>query len=221
MNINGMTVCVDYAEYLAHTVERWKRTLRTLIVVTSPVDSATKQVCDDHGISYVETDAFYRNGAHFNKGLAMEEALQYMNWQDWILFFDADILPDPNWKQHIGQADPSRLNGARRLQYNPGKDDTPINDGGRVGWGYFQLFHSTDPHVQRTPLMDCTWKHAGGYDNSFRGLWPNEAKELPVHLLHLGENGNWFGVGQKDRYHEMQHKRSQQGGRVLPEERFI
>lgn len=220
MKINGLAVCVDYSNYLHKSIYRWKNTLDTLLVVTSNQDTATQQLCESYEIPYCCTDAFYLNGAKFNKGLAMEEARQIMPWKDWILFFDADIIPDINWKSQIGQADPTRLNGAARYDQKPDGSITMIDDGGRVGWGYFQLFHSQDSHVQRRPLMDGSWKHAGGYDNSFVSLWPEPAKRLPTTLIHMGPNGNWFGVGRQQEYHEMQERRRRNGGHVQPEERF-
>lgn len=217
MKINALTVCVDYSDFLHRSISRWCQGLESLLVVTSPADKATQDLCEMLDIPTHVTDAFYRDGASFNKGRAMEEARLTMPWEDWILFFDADILPELKWYRGVQGADHARLNGAKRL-YGDRVTPTPIPDD-RLGYGYFQLFHSLNPVVDRTPLLDGSWRHAGGYDSAFLDLWPRPAKEMPIKLHHMGEGSNWFGRGNQGEYNKLVSERVKFGG-ILPSERL-
>lgn len=204
--------------------------LSSLTIVTSLDDKDTQVLCWDTYLQYCstntpvgsfETDAFTRDGAIFNKGLAMEEARTHMPWEDWILFFDADILPpcggSYSWPEAIPYYPDSLqmgyLYGAWR--YNP--DGSRVDDD-RPGYGYFQLFHAKDPKVQHTPLLSTHYRHGGNYDSdfllSFRGL----TKTLDLHLVHIGPKGQWFGVGKEAEMAEM--LRNRRGRGIQPSERL-
>jgi hypothetical protein len=223
MNIEAITVCVDYVDLLKFSIGKWLRELDRLVVVTSPRDEATIQFCrkckSDKLICHT-TDLFYANGASFNKGAAMEEALSLLDGDDWILFFDSDIqLVNPNLRSVIAEhAQMGALHGAPRFQvHNVGgfrrgeaPEMTSIPDLEIAG--YFQLFHASDPRVcdstgkLRRPLLSTHWKHAGNYDSDFQHLWDEASKRrIPFPLLHLGEfNQNWFGLADPHRQEKIQ-----------------
>lgn len=177
MRIHGLTVCVDYAEFLAHAIERWMSGLASLTVVTTAKDQATIAIANAYGANVFETDEFYADGAVFNKGRAMESARV---WSEdmvrhrepgWRLFFDSDVVPPVDWASRLGSLEPGSLYGCLRYDAEP----TAMDDVGQPkcahdvpGVGYFQLFHGQDPIVQVTPLLDTHWAHAGNYDNRFR-----------------------------------------------------
>lgn len=226
MIIHGLTVCVDFADHLSLSLGRWKDGLAGLTVVTTWSDLATRDLCLRAGVQVIRTDAFYRNGAAFNKGLAMEEARQEMPWSDWILFFDADIVPALDWRSRltydldgvnpsISLLHPGYLYGTRRYEAPaPHWIDDPscnfVNDD-RVGYGYFQLFHALHPFCRRTPLLDTHWRHAGNYDSNFLLSWKDQVREVQVPLWHLGERGNWYGRFNHREFVEMERKRSGMG----------
>lgn len=217
MNIHGLTVCVNYADLLALSIERWAGSLASLTIVSDTRDSATKELAEQHGCRLVQTDVFYSHGATFNKGAAMEFARQQMPWQDWILFFDADIVPEPDWLSIATRATPGCLWSACRFDAptpaDIDRDDLkPIKTDG-IGVGYFQLFHSADSKVQDSPLLETCWKHAGVYDCNFMHRWAgNERKLLPLRLVHVGERDNWWGRGNKSAFEAMQSERKRLGG---------
>jgi hypothetical protein len=225
MIIHGLTVCVEYAEFLAVGLFRWLDSLESLTIVTAPHDEETRALARvDPRIAIVVTDLFYRDGAAFNKGRAMEAARQGMPWTDWILLFDADVVPPADWGRQVAAAhpDPQALHGAYRFD----GDRHDLDDRGQPscahdvpGVGYFQLFHSADPHVQTAPgesLIDTQWRHAGNYDNRLMDRWRSagiRVRALPFRLAHIGERENWFGRGTREAFLAMQAERRRRGGR--------
>lgn len=226
--IHALTVCVDYSQYLIYSLPRWMLGCASVTVVTTYEDEDTLDLCtrarESYGQHYgrpynllcLHTYAFTQDGASFNKGAAMEEARLMMPWQDWILFFDADVVPEIGWQNNLGELQLGYLYGCKRRQItNPWETDDlshPIIPDDRVGYGYFQLFHSADPKVQRTPLLETHWRHAGNADSNFLLSFRSMVKELPINLWHLGaKHENWFGVGKEEEFREMQKRRGGQG----------
>ena len=201
--VNGITVCVDYDDLLAITLPKNALFLRRVLVVTHPRDERTKAVVRSVPNAQVyETDAFYRHGAKFNKGLAMEEGFDVLGRSGWMLIFDADTLfPDCTWfPPHM---DPTYLYTANRIhvrnvqRFDPRtawRDAIRIPDSIEAA-GYFQLFHADDPHIMKRPWYDMTFAHAGGADGYFQSRWPRAAiARMPFDVLHLGpRDANWFG----------------------------
>lgn len=211
MKIKGVTVCVDFADLLAVSLDRWDTGLDDILVVTAPADKATRALCRDYRVPCYCTDVFYANGAAFNKGAALSEAVLrtgFRNPSDWALLFDADIVPPVNWRAVVEAANPQpgRLYGAWRWE-NPEDTKLPSVDWrkGRLipqSWviGYFALFHLADPRVPADPMFECHWTHAGNYDTSFSWLWPRGPaglqEFLPLRTVHLGrQRENWLGRG--------------------------
>jgi hypothetical protein len=215
MNIHGLTVCVDYADFLQLGIGRWLDGLESLTIVTTPEDLATHQLADVsqlHGteVRVHETHVFYANGAAFNKGGAMEEARRRtVPPYGWLLLFDADVVPPKGWRETVAEhAEWGCFHGARRvdaLTKERFQGDAP-------GMGYFQLFHTGDAPAQRRPLI-TSWVHAGNYDNELRDQWaPAQRRVLPLTLEHHGPRDNWFGRGQAAAFEAMQAERRARGG---------
>ncbi len=164
MRLSYITVCVDYLDMLrvAHHHNLSAAAFDDYIVVTSPHDHATVNWTQGHKeVTPVYTDAFYRNGAKFNKGLALAEglnALKSICEPEWVAVMDADTFVPPDWRAKIAgvgsaapevQLDKEYLYGARRVllptfaEYERlWKDDieTFASPEG-YGFGWLQLFH--------------------------------------------------------------------------------
>lgn len=201
MNLRGIVVCVSYDDLASITFARNVRHFTELIVVTSPHDAKTQELCRkfDNVVPFV-TDAFYRNGAKFNKGLAIELASIEHCRDGWNLIHDADIILPPDFR--VPSLNVGTLYGARRrLLIEPKHfDDSlrwqelPLSNDVELA-GYFQLFHASDPHIAARPWYDVTYTHAGGGDAYFQNRWSNAEKQwLTQEVLHLGpRDSNWFG----------------------------
>lgn len=239
----GMTVCVTYSDLLSRSIQRWASGLDRLVVVTSTADTATQALAGRAGVELYTTDVFYANGAKFNKGAAILEASREAGFRvdgDWLLLFDADIVPSVNWRAELDALAPvpGNLYGAKRWQL---AEDQPIPAGDArpgppmpQGWviGFFSLFHATDPLAfpADRPWIDPWWPHAGSYDTHFSNRWtrrtpwdrpwiPGEPTTghqivLPLTTYHLGEERtHWHGRGNVADMKAMLEARKRHGGR--------
>jgi hypothetical protein len=191
MHIDGITTCVGpiYAAHLARSLPVWLDTLDSLTVAVAPEEQVGDRI---HRLSaglrgasvlVMHTDAFLKHGAHFNKGAALNSAYAQASPQDWVLSLDCDVVPPPNWRDHLEGIQPGTLYGCKRsdkLATQP--------------WGYFQLWHTSD--AQAGPFEEC-YAHAGRYDAAFMQRWPtHRRKVLPFTVEHLGTPAkHWHGPG--------------------------
>lgn len=207
MRLHGLVPSVDCADLLDRGIARWRQGLDRLIVVTTPQDERTIAVARAAGAELYTTTVFHEHSAAFNKGAGLSAAAIAMDWAkdaDWLVSFDADIVPPEDWRQQVEAAQPipGRLYGSRRWQIpEHGPLEIPEDaDPMPQGWviGFFMLFHASDPHLQ-SPPFDICWPHAGNYDTEFSRRWPTSLKShLPLRLMHLGaERRNWCGRGRQ------------------------
>lgn len=197
----GITVSVDFADLLSITLRANVHHLAECLVVTAPHDRETQELCAAiPGVRTFVTDEFYRHGAFFNKGAALEAAFSAYGREGWLLVFDADILfPDA---MQIDWLNPTCIYGPHRRIV-----DDPLNWDPAAPWdrfrryqegprilGYFQMFNAAAIRDIR-PWYPTTYTHACGSDADFQSLWPpNRRAKLPFDVLHLGPtNANWFG----------------------------
>jgi len=207
MNLRGIVVCVDYSDLLRKSLRRWHVGLDRLIVVTSTRDVKTHQLCESLNIETHRTDVFYANGASFNKGAAMSEAIFAKGLRDnadWLMTFDADIVPPEDWRAQLlkNPINCGKIYGAYRHMAPEDTEDFSISGRPRMpqGWviGFFMLFHSKDPCLPPAdhPLFDIHWPHAGNYDTIFCRRWPKQNQIILTapRMIHLGEERrNWTG----------------------------
>lgn len=185
--ISGITVCVDYADVLERTLPIWSNGLDDVLVVTMPRDQVTRALCTRMNIAVHATDTFRRHGAWFNKAGALDEALATMAAVDWLLFFDADILPPRDWQEQLENTElqSGYLYGATRLC-----DCGCLRalDPPGVMPGCFHLFCNSDPRVHARPLLGH-WSNASGYDTIFARRWTGRWRKVPFAVTHLGNIG--------------------------------
>lgn len=208
----GITVCVEYSDLLAVTLERNREHFDRVLVVTTYEDTETHRVVQTMpNCEWFTTEAFYRNGAAFNKGLAIEEALEairgfgWLRQSGWLCSFDADILmprrmPLPLLRKNTLYAPWRRiLPDPTRWRDYENEATWPSLERYEETWefaGAFLLFNVNAPHLRgKWPWFGVNWKHAGGYDSDFYYSWPAAKRfRMDFDVLHLGEHGrNWFG----------------------------
>ena len=95
MKIEAVTVCVNYSDFLAHTLPHNKNHFNKIVIVTDTKDIDTKKVCDFYNVMCVQTDVFYENGNKINKGKGINEGLKHLDMDGWVVHLDADIYLPP------------------------------------------------------------------------------------------------------------------------------
>lgn len=215
MNLSAVTVCVDYSDLFAKSIERWRDGTDKLLVVTSSADVKTQVLCERAGVSTFVTDVFYERGAAFNKYAALSLAYRHLNPSDWALVFDSDIIPNHDWRERLEASalQFGNLYGAYRYQCDEDDPNPTLDLSKRMpqGWviGFFTLFHSKDPNVT-DPLFDLCWSHAGNGDTTFTRRWPRRRQVILRNLpmIHLGEERqNWCGRYRKDELRDILSRR--------------
>lgn len=212
--LEAVIVCVDYSDCLDFCIRYNRNNFDNIVIVTSPKDIATQDLVRAFGINPVITNAFYEDGAIFNKGKAINEGYKHLQYHDWVLNLDADIIlpnnlrknffnshPNVNhffWMKRMDLSDPKDIETVL-LQRNYKKLKVMADDG---GLGYFQLFNTKSIHFQNTlaatnlrPYPEDS-KDASQSDIQFRDKWPlRHIKEIAnTGCLHLGESmKNWQG----------------------------
>lgn len=205
--MNSIVVCVEFDDFLAVTLLRNVRHFERTLVVTSPGDGPTKAlVLATPKCELFETDAFFRGGAAFNKGAAMEEGFDVLGRNGWVCIWDADVM----MPESIEFAKDCRCLyvPVRRILPDP-KDFSDCLEWSNLSSptranefvGYFQLFHASSVSP---PWYTSDWTHAGGCDSDFQLKFPSDRlRRPPFEVLHLGLEGvanseqrigiNWCG----------------------------
>jgi hypothetical protein len=205
MRVDAITTCAgpQYAAYLARTLPVWLDTLDSLTVATTAICNEDwvfdltvgiagrwcqrpNHPCNariNRNLTIIGTDAFTKHDAHFNKGAALNDAYTEAKPKDWVLSIDCDVLPPPNWREHLADIKPGYFYGCHRSDKHAMQPS-----------GYFQLWHVSD--AQAGPFPEC-YGHAGRYDTAFTERWPvDKRRMLPLILQHLGEPAtHWHGPG--------------------------
>jgi len=106
MKISALTTCVGpkYAAMLHKSLPIWLETCDEVIVVTDLDTKINWKVAIDFfqgakGCTTLipsRTDIFTAHGASFNKGAALSHGFAKIKDPEWVLNFDADILPPPD-----------------------------------------------------------------------------------------------------------------------------
>jgi hypothetical protein len=117
MYLEAVVVCVNYSDFLAHTLPANRAMFDNMVVVTDTKDKDTFAVCNKYNVRCVQTDAFYADGAGFNKASGINEGLKALNQTDWVVHLDADILLPPLTRHILEKTplDPTKIYGIDRL----------------------------------------------------------------------------------------------------------
>lgn len=105
MRIEAITVSIGCGDILAHTVRENQHLLDDLVVVTSPDDDETREVCRRYSVRHVLTDDHLRGGP-FNKARLIQRGFDQIGSKDWVLHLDADIVLPRRFRDFVEWAHP-------------------------------------------------------------------------------------------------------------------
>lgn len=196
-----ITVCVNFADKLQHTLEFNTQYVKKIYVVTDPKDKETIELCK----GFKNTEVLYcadahKNGAKFNKSGLIKSAqvkITPNHREDWIMIIDADtILPANFWTESIYLHPEFTENTIYLMKRKIYQSNEDLNSDKfseiQNGCGFFQLYYN------KTKMYSDYSQSAAECDVLFQQLFRNQ-KELKGFCIHLGQNGmDWNGrVSQK------------------------
>lgn len=213
MRIDAVIICVNYADYLRHTLPLNKSLFDKTVIVTSTTDKETQKVCQFYNVEYICTDVFYDKGAKFNKGKGINAGLKHLNPKDWIVNIDADIALPSKTRSVLEQIDLDIqfLYGIDRqmvpnIEYWDRFLDNPLqqheysyihtgpfqigtrlmkmDQGGYIPLGFFQLFNKqADAIKSDKPIYPEEWNTAASSDLYFSYRWPRKHRHLLPEII--------------------------------------
>lgn len=132
VKIEAVTVCVNYGDFLAVTAE-WNRHLfDQWVVVTTPDDELTREVCRKYRIEALVTEEGREPGGGLNKGYLVERGLQMLSAEGWRWHLDADVVLPRHARLMLTQAhlDPAVIYGVDRVMVRSWADWVRLRDSG-------------------------------------------------------------------------------------------
>jgi len=146
MYLEAITICVNYSDFLSHTLPYNKDHFDNLIVITDMQDDETKELCKIYDVKCFQTNIFYENGCTFNKGAAINYGLSQLEKKDWIIHLDADIYLPPLTRSILENIplESHKLYGVDRLMCSSYED-----------WIKIPITHKKLNHLLNLVFMIC------------------------------------------------------------------
>lgn len=201
--VTAVTVCVEFGDILGMTIPLNRHHFERVLVVTHPEDEETIETAKLHQCQVLLTEIFYARGAKFNKWAALQQGIDFLNHDGWMLIMDSDIV--------IPRQPERQLTPEKDCLYTPRRKDCQILRNGvpkEQHWkrykyvrhneefaGYFQLFHTGAPQLIQKPWFERHWSWAGTGDTIFQQRFHHTKQIRPAFdVLHLGlPHQNWAG----------------------------
>jgi hypothetical protein len=192
-----MTICIDYADYLAQTLPQNRRLFSTYYIITERTDAATCELARAYDCVLLFTSKKHEKGAKFNKSGMMFDAQHFIHKRHgfaWIAHVDADIyLPADLWKHlRVDALNKNGIYGITRHVYTTHDDYVHDRiasvDKGEMGViGYFQLYWLKNKFY---PPWSANCSHCDlVFQNGFR-----IRETFHIVCFHFGEKRmNWNG----------------------------
>lgn len=196
-SLSVIIVAVNYNDFLLTTLTRNIKIFDDITVITSTGDKMCQMICEKFGVNLIVSDIMYDSGAKFNKGKAINLAIQSIKDPGYILLIDADIIVKE--KIDTENLDPETLYTSDRWMCESYEDllrterefnglKKYIKNESDRGLGFFQLFH-TSKSISYPETSD----NAAFSDLLFRDKFTNK-ENIKNTVIHLGRSyTNWDG----------------------------
>ena len=190
VKIEGITVCVQYADFFAETIDRMCHAVDQLFVVTTADDKDTQKLCLNRPkITVVETDAFYRDGMTFSVGAGVNEGLKACNRDNWVLVLDADTALPWHTREALEFADldPRKLYGVDRA-----------TAWGRTMWDAVKGMDQYQCPLVVSPPLRLSLRvsfpqHGGWFPCGYFNLWYPGVSGIHDYPIHPGRDSRIVG----------------------------
>lgn len=210
IKIECVIVCVNYSDFLAHTLPHNKQYFNKLVVVTDTKDEKTKRLCDFYNVLCIQTDVFYTGGDKFNKAKGINAGLATLDKDGWVVHLDADIyLPSltrtilenarlrgedvygidrmmcPNYQQWIEFLETPRLTHTAWVYVYPTLFELGVRvalykSEGYIPIGFFQMWNPKGSNIYSYPEQH---DGAARTDMQFAKLFPRERRGFIPELI--------------------------------------
>lgn len=140
------------------------------VVVTTPQDEATREVCRKHNLDCHLTESFFENGDEFNKAKGINLGLERLNKKGWVCHLDGDIIIPPDTRQFLAAASlrEDTLYGIDRVMVRSWEDWQKFQTS-----GYLQHDYHARCNFPKGYEVGCRWvsPHYGYCPIGFFQLW--------------------------------------------------
>ena len=117
VKLEAVTVSVGYADFLREAIPYNVVHFDKWVIVTTPKDEATRELCRRWSLQCLLTDEFFRDGDEFNKGRGIIRGIDHLASDGWCLHLDADVVLPAATRAMLDAAhlDPEGLYGSDRV----------------------------------------------------------------------------------------------------------
>lgn len=175
--IETVTVCVGYADFLRVTAAENIGLFDRWIIVTSPEDIETRDVCRRFNLEVILTDEHKKHdGEAFSKGRIIEKGLRQLSANCWRLHLDADIVV-PRTFHHLlemGHLDTNKIYGCDRIMIRSYEQWLKFKNSGWLIPSYNNQIRFPEGYPVGTRWGDY---HTGWLPIGFFQLWHGAADE--------------------------------------------
>lgn len=190
MRIEAVSVSVGYGDFLAVTLPQNLHLFDHYVIVTTPEDDETREVCRKYGVTCILTREFYRNDDKFNKARGINKGLDQLSHVDFVVHLDADIVLPAHFRTAVKEAhpDPQFLYGCDRGLVRSWWDWVKLRDS-----GYLQADYHCRVNFPKGIELGCRWANSeyGYCPIGFFQMWHSRSDIYRgVHLRHYPTTAN-------------------------------
>lgn len=177
--IEAVTVCCHYSDFLAETAKYNRGLFDKWLVITTPQDYATREVCRKFNLQCILSEDGHRFENEFAKGRMVERALQHLSDDAWRCHIDADIVLPSDFGHRLMAADlqEDTIHGIDRIMIYSYEEWQKLLASGYIHGGQFD-YHCR-MNIPMGAVLGTRWTHPtqGYVPIGFFQLWHSSQDE--------------------------------------------
>lgn len=207
MKIECVCVSTNHDDFLDVVIPLNKNHFDNYIIVTKEEDKKTIAICEKYNITCNLSNLFHKNRAKFNRGAVYNETFTQLQYNDWVVLIDSDIVLVNNFRSYFEYMNSECFFGARRRDvptkkiFNRCLKDPKLLDNQVLfrgfGYGFLQIFNYQSFVFQRSlPFAYPETFDSGECDWQFRNKWGDIVYNPDFNINeHQEKNVNDFSTG--------------------------